>query len=217
MNRAEIITAMARVTEIEALLAKLFPTQLDLREDLRQEAFLVLCEMPAERLAELWADGGATGRLRAYLLGTIRLMAASKYSRFYYQYRKKERLNAGEQALAICSRDLEADQQDIENKRLVEETLALAEDTLKKIGAVRWYDETLFRLYVQLGCNSTKVSRETHIPRPSVVSTVNRVLAVIRRAVNEKKTNDGNGDMGNSFRRVLGMVPGGPVQLALAV
>jgi hypothetical protein len=215
--RAEIIANIARLTDIDALLAKLFPTQPDLQDDLRQESMLVLCEMREDRLRELWNDGGQTGRLRAYLLGTIRLMAASKYSRFYYQYRKRERLNLGEDALKACSRDLEADAQDIETKQLVEDALLVCETTLQKIGTVRWYDEKLFRLYVQLGCNSTKVSRETQIPRPSVVATVNRVLEVIRRAWDEKKTNDGNGSVFRLRGCSLGVCPGGPVQLALAV
>ena len=214
MTRAEIITEIHNLPDFNALLKKLFPAQEDLRDDLRQEAILVLCEMPEERLMKLYRDG----KLKYYFLGTIRLMAASKYSRFYYQYRKRERLNLGEDALARCSRDMEADTRDLENKRQVERILGQADQALKQIGKVRWYDEELFRLYVRLGCNSTKVARETLIPRPSVVSTVNRVLAVIRKAVDqEKKTDDGTFTIGPGGRRILGLVPGGCVQMALAL
>ena len=179
MTRAKIIADIARLPDFDTLLNKIFPTQPDLKDDLRQEALLVLCEMPEQRLMYLYNEG----KLKYYFLGTLRLMAVSKYSRFYYTYRKKERLNLGETHI---DKSAPEDGSDLEKKRLIEKMMETAEATLQEIGKARWYDETLFRLYVDGGCNSTKISRDTGIPRASIVLTINRVLARIREALNEK-------------------------------
>ena len=55
MNKEQIITQMYLDKDISQAISKMQPVEL--QDDLRQEIFLVLCEMNDERLCGMWTSG----------------------------------------------------------------------------------------------------------------------------------------------------------------
>lgn len=80
-ERHKIITDLFRSKELSECIAKMHPTHL--QEELRSEVFLVLCELPEDRLNAMHSEG----RLGYYALRTIMNMAHSSTSSFFKMFR----------------------------------------------------------------------------------------------------------------------------------
>jgi hypothetical protein len=82
VNRSEIITELYESADINQAIGKMQPYEL--QDDLRQEVFLVLCEMDEERLLKMYEDG----YLKYFVVRTIVNMAKSDRSNFARTFRK---------------------------------------------------------------------------------------------------------------------------------
>lgn len=82
ISREQILCALWQSTDLQKTIRKMKPE--DLQDDLRQEIFVVLCEMDAARLQSLWIEK----KLTLYIFGMIRNMMVSSESTFYSKHRK---------------------------------------------------------------------------------------------------------------------------------
>ena len=166
MTKAEIIAELYSSQEMADALAKMNPE--DLREDLRQEIFVALCEMDDSRIITLHTNK----QLKFFAVRIMLNMIQSKTSRFFYKFRR------GAYDPYHESHDKAEDEPECE------ETFSKRyEAVCDELGTMYWYKRELFRLYVESGCNAAKVSRETKIPIRSVYHTIKEVKDQIKNRV----------------------------------
>ncbi|RYZ89382.1 MAG: hypothetical protein EOP04_06965 [Proteobacteria bacterium] len=197
--RDKILSEFYRSKEIEDLIQKMHPEHL--REELRQELFLTLCEMPEEKLSAMYL----TKQLRFYITRIVLNMVQSSSSPFFKKYRKMlvESLDA-----PALRRNLEdksdhfaaaatfgyqsrliAESADDEAERMDEELRnnALLEAVEKALGECHWYTRELFKLYVHHGSAGKviKAMKEDldgrYIPRRTILDVVKKAKAEIKQ------------------------------------
>lgn len=167
MNKETIITQMYLDKDISQAISKMQPVEL--QDDLRQEIFLVLCEMNDERLLGMWTSG----YLKYFIVRTMLNMAKSDRSTFFNQFRKS--------FTEYCDNYEKAD-----NGSEVDEEM----DTKLKqsMGELHWYEKNVFELYAENGRNILKLSRDTKIPYRSLFKTVTKVKKKLSKAVRKEET-----------------------------
>jgi len=167
MNKQTIITQMYLDKDISQAISKMQPVEL--QDDLRQEIFLVLCEMSDERLLGMWTSG----YLKYFVVRTMLNMAKSDRSTFFNQFRKS--------FTEYCDNYESADV----GSEVDEET-----DTKLKqsMGELHWYEKNVFELYAENGRNILKLSRDTKIPYRSLFKTVTKVKKKLSKAVRKEET-----------------------------
>lgn len=153
--------------DISQAISKMQPVEL--QDDLRQEIFLVLCEMNDERLLGMWTSG----YLKYFIVRTMLNMAKSDRSTFFNQFRKS--------FTEYCDNYESADQ----GSEIDEEV-----DTKLKqsMGELHWYEKNVFELYAENGRNILKLSRDTKIPYRSLFKTVTKVKKKLSKAVRKEET-----------------------------
>lgn len=153
--------------DISQAISKMQPVEL--QDDLRQEIFLVLCEMNDERLLGMWTSG----YLKYFIVRTMLNMAKSDRSTFFNQFRKS--------FTEYCDNYEKAD-----NGSEVDEEM----DTKLKqsMGELHWYEKNVFELYAENGRNILKLSRDTKIPYRSLFKTVTKVKKKLSKAVRKEET-----------------------------
>jgi len=137
----------------------------DLRDDLRQEIFLVLAEMDEALLIQRYNEGW----LRYYIVRTMLNMIKSDRSTFYNRFRRgfEELGDIGE--------------------RLQDEGQEEAEKSLEgHLSALHWYERKLIEIYSQNGRNVAKISRETGIPYRSLFKTIKKTKALLKTEIKSK-------------------------------
>lgn len=158
-----------------------------LGKDLYQEMLVILIEYSAEKIIAIKCQ-------RCFVVRILSNMWNSSTSPFYYKYRKERRehiteshygekdykgnninhegLNNGNYANALPITDkTEVDEED--------ERLAKVE---KELNGMYWYDQNLFRLYVEEG-SSRKVQNKTGIHYVSVSKVVRKVKEQLLKKV----------------------------------
>lgn len=153
--RNEIITKLFNDTDLNQCIRKMKPSCL--QDELKSELFLQLCEMPEERLLEMWNSK----TIKLYLARTIVLMMASSTSAFYRKYRKNEPVEFNT------------------NLEIKEEQYIEPPDPEELLKELYWYDQTIIRLYAKHG-SIRKVSTETNIPVTSIYNTIKRVKECLK-------------------------------------
>jgi DNA-directed RNA polymerase specialized sigma24 family protein len=137
----------------------------DLRDDLRQEIFLVLAEMDEALLIQRYNEGW----LRYYIVRTMLNMIKSDRSTFYNRFRRgfEELGDIGE--------------------RLQDEGQEEAEKSLEgHLSALHWYERKLIEIYSENGRNVAKISRETGIPYRSLFKTIKKTKALLKTEIKAK-------------------------------
>lgn len=162
--RSTILSQFYESEDLRSFLLKMEPEHL--RDDLKQELFLVLCELPENKLLDLHQQD----HLRFYAVRTVMNMIQSKTSRFYKKFRMPVAQIEDKAIADECPEDFEQTQADL---------LRSIKDELEKL---HWYEKDLFELYLKKG-SSYKVQAETDIPRQSVMVTVNKVITHIKEKV----------------------------------
>ncbi|HUS02956.1 MAG TPA: hypothetical protein VMY77_14560, partial [Chitinophagaceae bacterium] len=120
----------------------------ELREDLKQELFIVLCEMNSEKLFEL----DNRNELRFYSVRIMLNLIQSKTSPFYYQFRKHLEITC----------EITADTPEKEVEKVCEETFIKMFDQISnRMQGLTWYEQNLFNLYIEKNKNASAMSRET--------------------------------------------------------
>ncbi len=170
--------------DISQAISKMQPVEL--QDDLRQEIFLVLCEMNDERLCGMWTSG----YLKYFIVRTMLNMAKSDRSTFFNMFRKSftEYCDNYEKADIISGVDEEMD------------------GKLKKsMGELHWYEKNVFEQYAENGRNILKLSRDTKIPYRSLFKTVTKVKKKLSKAV-RKEDNTQKKLIGNFIHAGLDVV-----------
>jgi hypothetical protein len=170
--------------DISQAIGKMQPVEL--QDDLRQEIFLVLCEMNDERLCGMWTSG----YLKYFIVRTMLNMAKSDRSTFFNMFRKSftEYCDNYEKADIISGVDEEMD------------------GKLKKsMGELHWYEKNVFEQYAENGRNILKLSRDTKIPYRSLFKTVTKVKKKLSKAV-RKEDNTQKKLIGNFIHAGLDVV-----------
>lgn len=159
LTRQQIIEKMYLDKDINQGISKMQPE--DLQDDLRQEMFLVLCEMPEEKLLQMHRDG----YLKFFVVRTMLNMAKSDRSTFYNTFRKVY---------------TEFDSYHEKPEQPDQEFEELSSKLRKSLDVLHWYEKEIFRLYSENGKNILKLSRDTKIPYRSLFKTVRKVRTYLK-------------------------------------
>lgn len=165
MNKENIITQMYLDKDISQAISKMQPVEL--QDDLRQEIFLVLCEMNDERLLGMWTSG----YLKYFIVRTMLNMAKSDRSTFFNLFRKS--------FTEYCDNYEKADDVSVVDEEM--------DGKLKKsMSELHWYEKNVFEQYAENGRNILKLSRDTKIPYRSLFKTVTKVKKKLSTAVRKE-------------------------------
>lgn len=151
MNRNQIISSLYRDKDINTAIGKMNPEEL--REDLKSEMFLVLCEMDEKRLLRAYEEG----YIKYFLVRTMLNMIKSDRSTFYKLFR-------GHLA-EFMDYHSKSTTNDIEEQEGISKKLTDALDGLA------WYEREILKLYADRR-NIVQMSRETKIPYRSLFNTL---------------------------------------------
>jgi hypothetical protein len=138
----------------------------ELQDDLRQEVFLVLCEMDEDRLLKMYKDG----YLKYFVVRTIVNMAKSDRSNFARTFRK-----VYEEVGDLGSVEPYDDSINVKLNKSME--------------VLHWYEEQIFKLYAESG-NLLQVSRDTKIPYRSLLKTVKKVKTLLKYKIRNSYAHD---------------------------
>jgi hypothetical protein len=161
MTRSEILDKMYRDPDVADAIGKMEPAHL--RDDLRQEIFTVLCELPEERLLGMHAQGW----LKWFLVRTMLNMIKSDRSTFFNKFRRG--MDEWNERMDVKDQTDDATQETIEKMK-------------DKMGELHWYASKVMELYAD-GGNIMQLSRETHIPYRSLLKTVTKTRRELRRDI----------------------------------
>lgn len=166
MGRNEIITQLYQDKDILQAIGKMNPPEL--REDLLQEMFLVLCQKPEDEIVKMHE----AGYLKFFLVRTMLNMIKSDRSTFYKQFR------------AVFS-----EFSDWHSKYLTNEFEA-KEDTLKcvteALDGLAWYEREILKLYSEKR-NIVTLARETKIPYRSLFKTIQNAKTKMKQALRKEQ------------------------------
>jgi hypothetical protein len=148
MGRNEILIEFWQSEEVNKAFTKMHP--IELQDDLKSEVFLILAELPEQKLSDLYDKK----QLRFYIVRIMLNLVQNSNNQFYKRYRNFVEYTQQEVA--------ESYQEDISQK------VRLSVDDL------HWYKKELLRLYTEeFKCNAKALSRDTGIPYMSIVRTLN--------------------------------------------
>jgi hypothetical protein len=148
LGRNEILIEFWQSEEVNKAFSKMHP--IELQDDLKSEVFLILAELPEQKLIDLYNKK----QLRFYVVRIMLNLVQNSNNQFYKRYRNFVEYTAQE--------IVESHQEDISHK------VRLSVDDL------HWYKKELLRLYTEeFKCNAKALSRDTGIPYMSIVRTLN--------------------------------------------
>jgi hypothetical protein len=158
MSRDEILSEFWGSKSVNEAFEKMQPVEL--QADLKAEVFLILCEMDETKLIGLYQRN----ELKYYMVRIMLNMIKSDRSNFFKNYRNFVEL-------------LEYDVEVVETS---------AEESYQKIELhlqnLHWYNRELFKLYaLDFKKNAKELSRKTGIPYMSIVRSINKTKAEIKK------------------------------------
>ena len=160
MLRNEIITEFWQSKSVNEAFEKMQPVEL--QADLKSEVFLILCEMEEEKLIGLYERN----ELKYYMVRIMLNMIKSDRSSFFKNYRNY---------VELLENDVEVVESDSS------ETYEKIEVHLQNL---HWYNRELFKLYaLDFKKNAKELSRKTGIPYMSIVRSINKTKAEIKKNI----------------------------------
>lgn len=160
MLRNEIITEFWQSKSVNEAFEKMQPVEL--QADLKAEVFLILCEMEEEKLIGLYERN----ELKYYMVRIMLNMIKSDRSSFFKNYRNY---------VELLENDVEVIEAD------PSETYEKIELHLQNL---HWYNRELFKLYaLDFKKNAKELSRKTGIPYMSIVRSINKTKAEIKKNI----------------------------------
>ena len=164
MDRNKIITELYNSADINNAIGKMNPVEL--QDDLKQEVFMVLCEMEDEKLFTMYNEG----YLKYFIVRTILNMAKSDRSNFYKKFRQVY------QEIPITY-EVTKDEYD--------ESILTKLDS--GMSVLHWYEAELLKLYAENG-NLLAISRETKIPYRSLLKTIRKAKILLKFKIRNNDT-----------------------------
>ena len=148
MGRNEILIEFWQSEEVNKAFSKMHP--IELQDDLKSEVFLILAELPNDKLIGLYNRK----ELRFYIVRIMLNLVQNANNQFFKQYRNFTELIIEEKE----------DEQDID----------LTIKVQSSVQDLHWYKKELLRLYTEeFDCNAKALSRDTGIPYMSIIRTLN--------------------------------------------
>jgi hypothetical protein len=162
MSRDKIIAEFWESKAVNEAFEKMQPVEL--QADLKAEVFLVLCEMEEEKLIGLYQRN----ELKYYMVRIMLNMIKSDRSNFFKNYRNYTELLENDQEVQSVESDPEESYQKIE----------------LHLQNLHWYNRELFKLYaLDFKKNAKELSRKTGIPYMSIVRSINKTKAEIKKNI----------------------------------
>jgi hypothetical protein len=160
MTRHEVLESMYRDPDVADAIGKMEPAEL--RDDLRQEMFLVLAELDEERLLTMAREGW----VKFFLVRTMLNMIKSDRSTFFNKFRRGF-----------------AELKETGDRYEQEEGPDAAHYVRDAMRGLHWYEASLLEVYAENGCNIARISRETRIPYRSLFKTINKVKQQMKQEI----------------------------------
>jgi hypothetical protein len=158
MDKNKIIEQYWLNEEVNQAFAKMQPEEL--QYDLKVEVFMVLLEMPEEKLIGLYERN----EIRFYIVRTMLNMIKSDRSQFWKKYRNYTEYNAKEVA-------------EVEDNCII----SLMENGVEKL---HWYQKEILRLYTfDFNKNAKELSRQTGIPYMSIIRTLKQTKSELKKYI----------------------------------
>lgn len=158
-TRNQIIEELYLSKDISQALRKMQPASL--RDDLRQEMFISLCNLSDQKFWNLYENNALKFYLVRAMLNMIRSTGMNQP--FFKNFRAKFE--------SIEEIDNIADQID-DRKDEKEKLFELLDERRKDLC---WYENTLLDQYVASNFNQMELHRKTRIPYPSIVKTISLI------------------------------------------
>lgn len=172
-NRDKVLSDLYNSREIETALSKWEPAEL--REDLKQEVFIVLCALTPDKLQGMIERK----QINWFIVGVMQNMIASDRSTFYNTHRWREKMlsdprvnELGEIILPLNNTLIVHIEED--GRKWVEEV----SEALKTLDP---YEEGLFTLYTELGASCKPVAEKTTIPERAVRFAVSKARIKLKQ------------------------------------
>lgn len=158
MGRNEILIEFWNSIEVNNAFSKMYPVEL--QDDLKAEVFLILCEMPEEKIIDLYTKK----YLRFYIVKIMLNLIMSTDKKFYLKFRNYDELSNYEKA------DNEYVETDIK--------VSIHLDDL------HWYKAEILRLYTfEFNKNAKQLSKYTGIPYISIIRTLNQIKTELKKKI----------------------------------
>lgn len=203
MTKDQILSDLFVSADFNACIGKMKPEHL--RDDLKSEVMLILCESAEEKIVGLHQAGGLT----YYTVRIILNLIQSNTSPFYKKFRQfNQHLLSNEGSTVsnelgqsvIASADLGVDylmeRESESNQEYAGMVFGIMEErerkekledlALDQINSLYWYDQEIVKLYMKLG-SYRAIEAETGIPWESCYKTVKRACARILKNVTENR------------------------------
>jgi len=148
MGRNEILVEFWQSEEVNKAFSKMHP--IELQDDLKSEVFLILSELPEDKLIALYDRK----ELRFYIVRVMLNLVQNANNQFYKKYRNFVEYT---------------------HKEIIEIVQEDITDIVKiSVDNLHWYKKELLRLYTEeFNCNPKALSRDTGIPYMSIIRTLN--------------------------------------------
>ena len=158
MDKNKIIEQYWLNEEVNQAFAKMQPEEL--QYDLKVEVFMVLLEMPNEKLFGLYERN----EIRFYIVRTMLNMIKSDRSQFWKKYRNYTEYKVNEVA-------------EVEDNCIIN----LMENGVEKL---HWYQKEILRLYTfDFNKNAKELSRQTGIPYMSIIRTLKQTKSELKKFI----------------------------------
>jgi len=157
-KRNNILEELWSSKEVNDAIKKMQPVEL--QEDLKSEVFLIIAELPEDKLINLYDSNG----LKFYMVRIILNLATGTDKRYYGKYRNFVEYKQVDMAEEIDN--------DIIDKAVVE------------FNKLYWYDKEIFTLYIErFNSNAKELSRATGIPYMSIIRTINKIKKELKTII----------------------------------
>jgi len=156
--RSDILVEFWNSQEVNDAIGKMHPVEL--QDELKSELFLILAEIPEQKLIDLYEKK----QLRFYVVRIMLNLVRSTDHKFYKKFRNFVEYEPIEK--------IETEQVDVTS--YVREHY---ED-------LYWYEKEILRLYTfEFDCNAKKLSQATGIPYISVIRTLNKTKKELKSKI----------------------------------
>lgn len=191
MNKNQIIEKLFTGKNFRDCIAKMEPAHL--RDDLKGEVALILCEMPEDKVIDLHAKQV----FEFYVVRIILNLIQNSSNQFHKKFRQsfvpieinghKQGFKHGEDYTAVGKYrrafeknevDIQVtDASDIEDREMRE---AIEDTAMEEINRLHWYDAELMRIYMRVG-NFRAMEAETGIPYISCYKNVKKSMGILKK------------------------------------
>lgn len=155
-QRNDILAELWNSKEVNDAIKKMHPKEL--QEDLKSEVFLILAELDATKLIDLYEKK----QIKFYMVRIMLNLVQSTDKKFYGKYRNFVEY-------------IEVEKEDVKENDLTENITNVFEQ-------LYWYQKEILRLYTyQFNKNAKELSRQTGIPYMSIIRTLNQIKKELKQ------------------------------------